>query len=151
MKNKKTALVFGIVSLINIVAFIVCLASTIWIENEYIGVILLVTFAIYIGSGIMCIKINSNSKSYISKKGIISNIDTSKFKDGDKLYLDPNNPGSLTTDSNGYHVGTIHKIKKNWISIRKAKNCLFSRRNGYIGKIVLGYSISLRIFNCTII
>jgi len=26
---------------------------------------------------------------------------------------------------------------KNWISIRKADNCLFSRRNGLSGKIIL--------------
>ena len=35
--------------------------------------------------------------------------------------------------------------KKNWLSIRKAKECLFSRRNGYQGKIVCGYSIRLRL------
>jgi len=39
----------------------------------------------------------------------------------------------------------------NWISIRKAKNCIFSRRNGHVGKIVLGYSIRLRIFGIEII
>lgn len=37
--------------------------------------------------------------------------------------------------------------RKNWLSIKKAKNCLFSRRNGYIGKIIFGYSVCFRIFN----
>lgn len=34
-----------------------------------------------------------------------------------------------------------------WLSIRKSKDCLFSRRSGHIGKIVFGYSICLRMFN----
>ena len=33
-----------------------------------------------------------------------------------------------------------------WISIRKAKNCLFIRRNGIRGKIIFGYSVCVRIF-----
>jgi hypothetical protein len=33
-----------------------------------------------------------------------------------------------------------------WISIRKAKNCLYSRRNGYIGSIICGYSVVIRLF-----
>lgn len=41
--------------------------------------------------------------------------------------------------------------KANWVSIKKKKNCLFSRRNGFYGKIILGYSICLRIFGITII
>ncbi len=38
-----------------------------------------------------------------------------------------------------------------WLSIRKAKNCLFGRRNGYSGKIIFGYSIRLRLFGKDII
>ncbi len=37
------------------------------------------------------------------------------------------------------------------LSIKKAKNCIFSRRNGYLGKIVFGYSIILRLFGKDII
>jgi hypothetical protein len=40
--------------------------------------------------------------------------------------------------------------KKFWISIRKAKSCLYSRRNGYTGKIILGYSVCIRLFNIDI-
>jgi len=36
---------------------------------------------------------------------------------------------------------------KFWLSIRRANKCLFSRRNGYIGKLILGYSVCLRLFN----
>ena len=40
--------------------------------------------------------------------------------------------------------------KKFWFSIKPAKNCLFSRRNGYIGKIIFGWSVCIRLFgrNC---
>jgi len=38
-----------------------------------------------------------------------------------------------------------------WLSIRKAKKCLFSRRLGYRGKLILGYSVCLRLFGKTII
>lgn len=39
------------------------------------------------------------------------------------------------------------KINKQfWISIKKAENCLFSRRNGYKGKVILGYSLCIRLF-----
>jgi len=37
-----------------------------------------------------------------------------------------------------------------WLSIKKAEKCLFSRRNGFVGKIILGYSICLRLFNYNI-
>lgn len=40
---------------------------------------------------------------------------------------------------------------KFWLSIKKKNNCLFSRRNGYEGKLIFGYSICLRIFNKTIL
>jgi hypothetical protein len=36
--------------------------------------------------------------------------------------------------------------KKFWISIRRAKNCLFSRRNGYKGKLIFGWSVCIRLF-----
>lgn len=38
-----------------------------------------------------------------------------------------------------------------WLSIRKAKNCLFSRRLGIRGKVIFGYSICLRLFDKEII
>ena len=38
-----------------------------------------------------------------------------------------------------------------WVSIRKAKNCLFSRRNGYVGKVICGYSVCLRLFNINVL
>jgi hypothetical protein len=41
--------------------------------------------------------------------------------------------------------------KSFWLSIKKASECLFSRRNGYEGKIVFGYSIRLRLFGKNII
>ena len=43
------------------------------------------------------------------------------------------------------------KPRKFWISIRKAKNCLFSRRNGYRGRIILGYSIMIRLFGVDLV
>ena len=41
--------------------------------------------------------------------------------------------------------------KRFWFSIKKTDACLFSRRNGYVGKIFLGYSVCLRIFGRDII
>lgn len=38
-----------------------------------------------------------------------------------------------------------------WLSIRRAKNCMYGRRNGYLGKIIAGYSVCLRLFNKTIL
>ena len=40
--------------------------------------------------------------------------------------------------------------KRNWLSVRKAKNCLFGRRNGYIGKLIFGYSVCFRLFGIDI-
>jgi len=40
---------------------------------------------------------------------------------------------------------------KFWLSIKKVEDCLFSRRNGYVGKIIFGYSIRLRLFGKDII
>lgn len=53
-----------------------------------------------------------------------------------------------------YDSGLIdwhNKNFKHWLSVKKAKDCLFSRRNGYKGKIVFGYSIRLRLFGKEII
>lgn len=38
-----------------------------------------------------------------------------------------------------------------WISIRKASDCLFSRRYGHVGKVVFGYSVCVRLFGKDII
>lgn len=46
--------------------------------------------------------------------------------------------------ASGYDLNV--KEKPFWLSIRKAQNCLFSRRNGYFGKVIFGYSICLRLF-----
>lgn len=44
-----------------------------------------------------------------------------------------------------------HSRKPFWLSVKPAKDCLFSRRNGYRGRIIAGYSICLRLFNKDII
>lgn len=41
--------------------------------------------------------------------------------------------------------GSGNKFKF-WLSIRRVENCLFSRRNGYMGVRVFGLSICLRLF-----
>ncbi|HAJ79615.1 MAG TPA: hypothetical protein DCO75_07570 [Fibrobacteres bacterium] len=38
-----------------------------------------------------------------------------------------------------------------WLSIKKKEKCLFSRRNGIVGKIIKGYSVRLRLFGIDII
>jgi hypothetical protein len=38
-----------------------------------------------------------------------------------------------------------------WLSIKKASKCFFSRRNGYQGKVIFGYSIRLRLFKMEVI
>lgn len=43
------------------------------------------------------------------------------------------------------------KEQQNWLSIKKANKCLFSRRNGIKGKLIFGYSVMLRIFGIDII
>jgi len=43
------------------------------------------------------------------------------------------------------------KKKKFWALIKKADKCLFSRRNGYEGKILFGYSVMIRLFNYDLI
>lgn len=40
----------------------------------------------------------------------------------------------------------LSKNCKHWVSIQKVKDSLFSRRNGYKGIRVFGYSICLRLF-----
>ena len=56
-------------------------------------------------------------------------------------------------------LGIIDKIllsageppnKPFWVSIRKKDSCLFSRRNGYRGKLILGYSVCIRLFGIDI-
>ena len=39
----------------------------------------------------------------------------------------------------------MHSEKQNWISVRRASKCLFSRRNGFYGTKIFGLSICLRI------
>lgn len=41
--------------------------------------------------------------------------------------------------------------KRFWFSMKPKNKCLFSRRNGYVGRIVFGYSICLRLFGKIII
>jgi len=41
--------------------------------------------------------------------------------------------------------------KNFWLSIKKKGDCLFGRRNGFEGKIILGYSVRLRLFGKDII
>ena len=59
---------------------------------------------------------------------------------------------SLTQKRIDEWIATISDSNKHfWLSIRKAKNCLFGRRYGHSGKRILGYSIRLRLFNKDII
>lgn len=44
---------------------------------------------------------------------------------------------NLTTDKNNYSF---------WLSIINKQKCLFSRRNGYIGKLMFNHSVCLRLF-----
>ncbi len=48
-------------------------------------------------------------------------------------------------------MNTYNNKKSFWVSIRKVEKCLFSRRNGYVGKIIFGYSICIRIFGKNLI
>ena len=44
------------------------------------------------------------------------------------------------------------RIRKTFqFSIKNKKNCLFSRREGKVGKIILGYSVIIRLFNKDIV
>jgi hypothetical protein len=41
--------------------------------------------------------------------------------------------------------------KRFWLSIKRADDCLFSRRNGHEGMLLWGYSIRLRLFGREVI
>ena len=45
----------------------------------------------------------------------------------------------------------ILRKKPFYWSIKPARRCLFSRRNGYHGKIIFGYSVYIRLFGIQII
>jgi len=47
-------------------------------------------------------------------------------------------------------VKTPHR-KRFWMSIKRASDCYFSRRNGHTGKIIRGYSVCIRLFNIDIL
>lgn len=46
---------------------------------------------------------------------------------------------------------SVDKRKWFWISIRIAKQSVYSRRNGIHGKIIMGLSVCLRLFNIDIL
>lgn len=50
-----------------------------------------------------------------------------------------------------YLIEWHNKPFSNWLSVKKKESCYFSRRNGHTGKIILGYSIRLRLFKRDII
>jgi len=52
--------------------------------------------------------------------------------------------------SNGQTQLTIKPIKF-WLSIKPIGDCLYSRRQGHMGKRVFGYSVCLRLFGYDII
>ena len=54
----------------------------------------------------------------------------------------------IVSDIEGFQ---IYYPKYIYLSINKKQKCLFSRRNGYSGKILFGYSIRLRLFKWDII
>ena len=41
--------------------------------------------------------------------------------------------------------------RANYISIKRLDKCLFSRRHGYQGKIIFGYSVMIRLLNYDLI
>jgi hypothetical protein len=57
--------------------------------------------------------------------------------------------GKMKIPESGDWIKSVDR--KNWFSIKKAKNCIFSRRLGYSGKIIFGYSIRFRLFGKDII
>jgi len=63
--------------------------------------------------------------------------------------MNPNDPTNEIIQEQ--HWTNLMKEKPFWLSIRRAKNCPFGRRLGFSGKIVLGYSIRLRLFGKNII
>ncbi|MBK5202161.1 MAG: hypothetical protein JJE45_00365 [Prolixibacteraceae bacterium] len=40
----------------------------------------------------------------------------------------------------------IRRDRQLWLSIRKAKDCFYSRRNGHVGSVIFGYSVVIRLF-----
>jgi hypothetical protein len=52
----------------------------------------------------------------------VSGVDTSRFKKGQKLYLDPLEPAGLTTQVTSCELGTICKASKGTLIIKKSKN-----------------------------
>ncbi|MBE3086024.1 MAG: hypothetical protein IMZ64_07390 [Bacteroidetes bacterium] len=55
----------------------------------------------------------------------------------------------MKTIRGDFECGKINKLF--WLSVKRAKDCLFSRRNGIKGKIIKGYSIRLRIFGTDLV
>lgn len=58
--------------------------------------------------------------------------------------------GKCKSLGKGYYLPTTIQSPF-WLSIKRTKNCLFSRRNGYKGKRIFGLSICLRLFGKTIL
>lgn len=53
---------------------------------------------------------------------------------------------------NGYYRTSDGFVqKKNFISIKRAKKCLFARRNGEVGLLLFGLSIRIRLFSLDLI
>ena len=50
-----------------------------------------------------------------------------------------------------YHLRHRTIQKPYWVSIKRAKNCLFSRRYGHKGKLFFGWSICVRLFGYDIL
>ena len=77
-----------------------------------------------------------------------------KFNQPKKLPLPDDYVSSIkfspTTDEsyNGEIVPSNHK--RFVFLVKKAKDCLFSRRNGYRGKIICGYLFVIRLFGFNI-
>ncbi len=44
-------------------------------------------------------------------------------------------------------VKKMKQEKQFWLSIKKAKDCLFSRREGWTGRRIFGYSVVIRLFS----
>jgi hypothetical protein len=62
--------------------------------------------------------------------------------------------GRLTTPVDWDHFfehSGLTKRKRFWISVRRAKDCIFSRRNGYYGVRLFGWSICVRLFGVDIL
>ena len=42
---------------------------------------------------------------------------------------------------------TVRVRKPFWVSVKRKEKCLYSRRNGYLGTLIFGYSVMVRLFN----